>query len=242
MSSASRQTSAMTEYDPRRSGAPFPPSDPSAAQAWAPPPRGSYPPPQAGRPAKVRPRLLWVWLAWLFAIVCGVAGIVGFAGGIFSTLNDAAPAKSFGSGTAQSVSLDPKDKPAIWAAADQPSNVQCEVRGGSDQKITLTQPAGSQTLTIGSTKWELLFKIGVPAAGTYQVTCQAEDASSVRFGVGKELTASANGLVGGVVVLFVVPLAGFAVALTTTIVVLVRRGRNRRQAATGWGPGHPAAG
>lgn len=194
-----------------------------------PPPAYATAPPMYGRPSApgpLRPRILWIVLAWVLFVILLIVGIGGFAGGLFSTLNDAAPTTSFGSGKTVSVPLDPKDKPAIYASAGQPTDVQCQVVGSENQKITLTQPSASQTLTVGDTKWELLFRIGVPAPGTYQVTCEGQ---GVTFGTGKELIASAGKLVGGAVALVALPLVGFLIAMVVTIVVLVRRSGARKR-------------
>ncbi|TKK89058.1 hypothetical protein FDA94_11125 [Herbidospora galbida] len=181
------------------------------------------PPPQG----PVRPRILWIVLAWLLFIVMSVAGVFAFAGGLFSSIADVAPTTTFSSGETVKVNLDPAQKPAIWAAADQPTDVQCQVTGGSaDDKITLTKGIGEQTVTVDGTRWELLFSVGVPAAGEYQASCDGE---GVRFGVGKELISAAGGLVGGTALLLGLPSLGFLIAVLTTIVVLVRRSRARRR-------------
>ncbi|NAS23111.1 hypothetical protein GT755_15600 [Herbidospora sp. NEAU-GS84] len=183
----------------------------------------SAPPPQG----PVRPRILWIVLAWLLFIVMSVAGVFAFAGGVFSSISDVAPTTTFSSGETVKVNLDPAQKPAIWAAADQPTDVQCQVTGGSpDDKITLSKAIGEQTVTVDGTKWEMLFSIGVPAAGEYQAACDGE---GVRFGVGKELLAAAGGLVGGTALLLGLPALGFLIAVLTTVVVLVRRSRARRR-------------
>ncbi|MEZ0072193.1 hypothetical protein [Planotetraspora sp. GP83] len=208
-------------------GASYPPGPAYASGGQYPPPSyGTPPPPRAAGP--VRPRLLWVFLAWALFVVLLIVGVGGFAGGLFSTISDVAPAKTFAGGQAVSARLDPKDKPAIYAAADQPTNVSCEVRGDQDEKVTLTQPKTSQTVAIGDRKWELLFTVGVPSAGTYQVSCDGE---GVTFGIGKELTAS-GGKLGGAIALLALPFLGFLAAVIVTIVVLVRRSANRRRPPT----------
>jgi hypothetical protein len=216
-------------YGQQPYGQPHGPQPPGYGQQ--PPAYGAqYPPPGYGAPATaagpIRPRVLWIVLAWVLFLVLLIVGIGGFAGGLFSTINDAAPTKTFGSGQTVSVPLDPKDKPVIYAAADQPTDVQCRVDGTENQKITLTQPGGSQTITVGNTKWELLFNVGVPAAGTYQVTC---DGQGVKFGIGKNFVGSAGKLVGGAVALVALPAVGFLIAVTVTIVVLVRRSGARKR-------------
>ncbi|MFI7032699.1 hypothetical protein ACIBK1_28620 [Microbispora rosea] len=186
-----------------------------------------FPPPYAGsRP--VRPRLLWVFLSWALFVVLLVAGVGGFAGGLFSTLGDAAPATIFSGGQSVSVALDPADRPAIYAAVDQPTDVRCQLGDGTDSRVRLTRPAISQTFTLNGTTWELLFEAGVPEAGTYPLACEGD---GVRFGVGKQLADAAGLLVGGTVALLTLPTVGFLAALIVTIVVLARRSAARRRRA-----------
>ncbi|WP_155338121.1 hypothetical protein [Acrocarpospora corrugata] len=190
---------------------------------YAPPP-----PPYAAPRPPIRPRVLWIVLSWVLFLVLLVVGVLGFAGGIFSSINDAAPTTTFASAETVKVQLDPVAKPAIWASADQATNVECQVQGANpDQKVTLTQPTVSQSLTLGSDQWEMLFAVGVPAAGQYQVSCDGE---GVKFGVGRELAAGADKIVGGVIALLALPVIGFLIAVVTTIVVLVKRsGARKRQ-------------
>ncbi|OPG14703.1 hypothetical protein [Microbispora sp. GKU 823] len=57
-----------------------------------------FPPPYGGsRP--IRPRLLWIFLSWALFVVLLVAGVGGFAGGLFSTIGDAAPTTTFSGGS-----------------------------------------------------------------------------------------------------------------------------------------------
>ncbi|WP_062442316.1 hypothetical protein [Herbidospora daliensis] len=189
------------------------------------------PPPQG----PIRPRILWIVLSWVFFLVTLVVGGVLFAAGVGSTIaniGEIAPSSSFQGGETVKVTIDPADSPAIWAAAGQPTDVQCQVTGADpSRQITLDKAAGSQTLTYDGTEWEMLFTIGVPAKGEYQVACDGE---GVTFGVGKQLLSAvtadaAGGLVGGLAALVILPGLGFLIAVIVTIVVLVRRGRARRR-------------
>ncbi|MFC6086475.1 hypothetical protein [Sphaerisporangium aureirubrum] len=218
---------------------------PPGGQGYGPPPGGqgygapSYgaqgsaqnpygaPPPSAG---PVRPRLLWVVLVWIIAVVCVGIGVAGFAGGLFKTLNDAAPTKTFQSGGSVVAAVDPAEKPALYASSSGPANVTCLAEHTSTgAKAKLSNPTTAQTITAGGRVWELLFDVGVPAAGEYKFTCQADDGKQVAFGVGKALTANAGALAGGVLALILVPLAGFLLAVVVTIVVVVRRSRFRKR-------------
>ncbi|GAA0979287.1 hypothetical protein GCM10009555_043740 [Acrocarpospora macrocephala] len=190
---------------------------------------GAPPPPYAAPRPPIRPRVLWIVLSWVLFLVLLVVGIAGFAGSIFSTINDAAPTTTLSSGETVTVQLNPADKPAIWAAANQATDVECQVQGADpSQKPTLTQPTVSQNLTVNGDNWELLFKVGVPAAGQYQVNCVGE---GVKFGVGKELASGeAAATVGGGLAMLALPILGFLFAVVVTIVVLVKRsGARKRQ-------------
>jgi hypothetical protein len=169
--------------------------------------------------------VLWIVLSWALFVVLLVVGVAGFAGGLVSTINDSVPTTTFASGATVNAALDPAAKPAIYAASNQPVDVHCQVQGAPGQKITLKRPGASQTVTFGDVEWEVIFEVGVPAAGTYQVTC---DGDGVRFGIGKSLLGNAGKLVGGTIALLGLPAIGFLLAVVVTIVVLVRRSSARR--------------
>ncbi|MEU8266487.1 hypothetical protein AB0B89_04905 [Sphaerisporangium sp. NPDC049002] len=209
-----------------------------------PPPPGSqqrpYGSPAHSAPGPIRPRVLWIVLAWLIAIVCVVVGVAGFAGGVSKTLNDAAPTQTFESGGSVSAAIDPADKPILYASTSGPAKVTCFALNAEGKKADLTKPTSKQTVTADGRLWESLFTIGVPAAGTYKISCDASDGKQVLFGVGKSLAGSTGALAGGVASLVLIPLAGFVFAVVTTIVVLVRRSRARkRRAAASYGGAWP---
>jgi hypothetical protein len=183
---------------------------------------------------------VWVFLAWLVFVVTLAVGVAGFIGGVFSAVTDAAPTKSFASGEVATVSLDPRDKPALYASASQPVNFTCQAADGAGKPVTLTKSPVNQTVTDGKRSWELVFDIGAPSPGDYRLRCEAPQGSDVVFGAGKALTGAAGKLVGSAVLLIVVPLVGFLFALITTIVVLVRRGRSKTR-QTQWQPYGPPA-
>ncbi len=181
----------------------------------------------------IRPRVLWIVLAWVLCFVLMIVGFGGFFTGAFSFLDGVrkqTPTKTFSSGWAVSVRLDPKDKPVIYGTTAQATDVQCKVVDGKNQTITLTQPSAYHTtITIHDTKMTLLFRIGVPAPGTYHVVCVGE---GVRFGIGPDpitaLGESASSAIRGLA-LFTLPFAGFLIAVVVTIVVLVRRSGARKR-------------
>ncbi|MFD0659396.1 hypothetical protein [Thermocatellispora tengchongensis] len=189
---------------------------------------------------QIRPKLTWVWLSWVVAILCLIGGVAGGVAGLFGSVSDVAPATPFAPGQTASVTLDPADQPALYIATDQNVNYECSIDNGGK----LTRSAVSQNVTVNNVNWQLILNIEVPKAGTYKVACATqENAPDVRFGVGRNLGDVASGLGGSVAVLFGVPTAGFLFAIIVTIVVLVRRsGARKRLAASAAGVGGPPPG
>jgi hypothetical protein len=215
-----------------------PPGDPRPPHGYGgygPPPGYQQPPAGLGHPpypygpqaGPVRPGLLWVWLSWGAFVVLAVVGTVIFVGGLASSVGDAAPTATFESGEDTIVQIDPADMPAIYATAASATDVHCAIftRDTTTDGLSLTQPNGSVTVTLNGTRWEQVFRIGVPRPDRYRVTCEGEGA---RFGVGKDLPAGR--FVGSVLLWIALPAIGFIAALTTTIVVLVKRSNARRRA------------
>ncbi|GAA2854484.1 hypothetical protein GCM10010517_12510 [Streptosporangium fragile] len=200
-------------------------------------PTPNYGPPQ-GTPAKtkVKPSLGWIFGSWLVAFLSigvGVLVLYNGAAGAADAITDAAPTKSFAAGEAVTVKLDPADKPALYVSATSPTNYECAIEGG-ETPPRLEKAAVSQTVTLNGDVWEMGLRIGVDKAGDYQVRCTADDASVVKFGVGKELAlgSAVSGALGGVAAGLGIPLVFFLVAIIMTIVVLVKRsGARKRQAA-----------
>ncbi|WP_066945459.1 hypothetical protein [Microtetraspora fusca] len=186
---------------------------------------GGYGPPPS--PGPVRPRILWIVIAWVIFVVLLILGVAGFARGLGSAVKDAASLTTFSAGESVSVRLDPKDRPAIYAAAEQAADVSCTVEGAPGLDIRLTRPSAAQSITYDGTTWEMVFQIGAPTAGDYQVSCTGE---GVRFGVGKEIIGSVGKVVGGAVAMIALPSVGFLIAIVVTIVVLVRRAGARKRA------------
>lgn len=207
-------------------------------------PSYGYPPPgygaPQGPPPKVKPSIGWIVGAWLVFVLSVIIGFVGFAGGLFSAVSEAAPASSFGPGQKTTVSLDPANKPAIYVSAAKGTNFECQIEGAPGT-VKLQRPNFQQTVTAGGELWELALRIGVDKAGDYPITCTTSGGVDAKFGVGKEIVA--DSVIGGTVVLFAVPGLGFLLAVLVTIVVLVKRsGARKRQAAAAagqWGQPGP---
>ncbi|MBP2702693.1 hypothetical protein JOL79_02620 [Microbispora sp. RL4-1S] len=181
--------------------------------------------PAASRAAgPARPRLVWVFLAWLLFPVLLVAGVGGAAADPLSGGRDLVPATPFSSGQTMTAGLGPGDRPAVYAAAERPTDVRCEAADDAGRPVRLARPTAAHTISDGGTRWDLLFVMSPPAAGVYQVTCDGED---VTFGVGRAPATGAgdlaDGLATGGVTAPALPLVGFLSAVLVTIVVLVRR-------------------
>jgi hypothetical protein len=193
------------------------------------PPPGYQQPPAGlgyGPPAgPIRPRLLWVWLTWVLFVALAVIGTILFVGGLISTVGDAAPSTTFASGEDVVVRLDPADKPAIYATSGSATNVNCQIFARETAEgLSLTQPGGNVTVTVNGTRWEQVFRIGVPRPDEYRIICEGPGA---RFGVGKDLAAGK--VAGAAIIWIVLPAIGFVAAVVTTIVVLVKRSNARKR-------------
>ncbi|GAA3445247.1 hypothetical protein [Planomonospora venezuelensis] len=181
----------------------------------------------------MKPGIGWIVGAWLVAALTVIIGIGGFVGGVINTVGDAAPSSSFGPGEFVTVRLDPEDKPAIYVSAAAGTKFECGFAEGTPQG-RLERPGTSTTVT-GSDgiTWEQALRIGVDRAGDYQLGCAVTDGGDARFGVGREVAAGS--LVGGAVMLVLLPILGFLLAVIVTIVVLVKRKRAKREAAAAAG-------
>ncbi|MBG0815990.1 hypothetical protein [Planomonospora sp. ID82291] len=220
-----------------------------APQPYGGAPSYGYAPPGYGAPqgpppkAKAGPSIGWIVGAWLLAVVSVIAGIAVFAGGILSTVSDAAPSASHGPGEVFTVELDPAESPALYVSAAQGTKFQCGFQEGSQGRL---ENSSVRTTVAGSDgiPWELAFRIGVDQAGEYKLGCSVEEGGQARFGVGREVAADA--LVGGVAAFFLIPGFGVLLAIVVTIVVLVKRSRARKLEAAApagaWGPGGPYRG
>ncbi|MET7460483.1 hypothetical protein [Nonomuraea sp. NPDC005501] len=180
-------------------------------------------------PKLLRPPLWWVWAAWGLALVCVVAGVALFAGGVADTARSALPTRTFGSGETVTVNVDPADEPVVYLASASPVQYTCSAGGAG--KALLARMPGSMTVTQGSTTWRAILALNVPKAGGYQLKCDTAAGSGARFAVGPAVDA--GGLLGGVAALFLLPGAGVLVAVVLTVVVLARRSGHRRRLAAG---------
>jgi hypothetical protein len=164
-------------------------------------------PPQRG------PGLVWIAVSWALGAVLVVIGFSGF----FSALSGVIPSTTFVSGERVTVALDPADEPRLYVTRPGVP-VNCQLLGPRQEGLALTNATGPQIVSNGRT-WYPVFDITVPARGEYQLACVSE--SDLTIGVG---TAP------GAAVMLSPPLAGLGLlaAVTTTIVVLVKRRSARR--------------
>jgi hypothetical protein len=169
-----------------------------------------YPPAQV-EPGEIRPRVLWIVLAWVLFAVSVVVGILLLVGAFTMLMTDAAPRQTFASGEQIELFVAPGDRPVIYASGDPNVPWNCYVN--PPDAVSLTPLSLAQTVTVNGTTWYAVAVIEVAAPGRYQLLCESDG----QFGIGKEIPA--GWLIGG----FVLPVAGFVIAVVTTIVVLVRR-------------------
>ncbi|WP_240197628.1 hypothetical protein [Nonomuraea lactucae] len=183
-------------------------------------------------PKLVRPPLWWIAVAWVIALVCVLAGVGLFGAGVFSTVSSVAPSRTFASGESVTVPLDPADKPAIYLASATRVHYVCQISGGPGQ-ARLANTRVEQTVTQGSTRWQLILLVNAPARGDYRLVCETQEQAGARFGVGRDLSSAVGGLAGGVAALLLIPGAGILVGIVVTVVVLVRRSGSRKRLAMG---------
>ncbi|MFD9945094.1 hypothetical protein ACFWYW_11505 [Nonomuraea sp. NPDC059023] len=198
-------------------------------QQFGQPPYGApqFPPPVDGK--RLRPPLWQIAVAWGVAVVFVIAGIALFAGGVTSGVSGAAPGKTFQPGQPATVTIDPADRPALYLSRGTQVSWECQINGNAK---LVTTPV-NQTVELNGTSWELIALVNAPAAGDYQISCTIEPDAQTRFGVGKDLTAAAGGIMGGVAALFILPAVGVLIAVVWTVVVLVRRSGHRKRLAMG---------
>jgi hypothetical protein len=206
-----------------------------------PPQYGQQPPyapygqqPQVGQPGQppkgsknLRPQLRWIAVAWGVAALCIVAGVVLFVSGLLSSVDNVAPTRTFAAGEQVTVALDPAQSPVLYLASRTRVRYECQIANGAK----LLPVSGTQNLTVGGTQWQQILRINAPAAGNYQIACTATGGAGVQFGVGRDISTAVGGVLGGVAVLVAVPGLGILAAIIVTIVVLVRRSRQRKRLA-----------
>lgn len=212
------------------------PGYPPPGQPGYGPPPGAYAPPPGGKP-EIRPRLVWIFLSWLVFVASIAVFVFGTASSVESIGSDVAPATTFRSGEAETLTLDPAVKPVLYASATSQVNFQCEAQDASGGPVALTKPGFNASFTHDGRLWEYVFDIGVTSPGQYTITCRAPEGADIVFGIGKPFTAEQLGSTFGSILVYVgLMLVTFLVAVLVTIIVLVRRSRARRRLAGQWQP------
>jgi hypothetical protein len=223
---------------------PGPRPAPRAAPAAALPPPSPAPAglPYPGLPVedvRIRPRLLWVGLAWLLFGALVLAGVATFVTGSTGTGAGTGPDRSFGSGEVATLELDPAADPLVYAALGGSSGyVACEPVGPGADSLQLSPTETDWSVQGGGQQWHAAFHLYPAVAGTYQIVCEGAGAT---FAVGDQVEAGQPGG-GATLALLVLPLVGFVAAVTTTIIVLARRRAAQDRLFAQWtdGPALPA--
>lgn len=190
-----------------------------------------YGPPPVFTPVPpIKPSVGWIVGAWVAAVLIGAGAFVFGLIGVFTTtatsLLGSAPTSTFSSGQTVTVTLDPADGPGIYADAF-PMETACEVKGGDVAPVA----SGSQIAAGNGTFWVREFTLKVPVKGDYRVTCTADDYTG-RFGVSQDSAADARESSAAndfyKAVMLAVPVGLLVVAGVVNVLVVVRRGQNRR--------------
>jgi hypothetical protein len=155
--------------------------------------------------------VLWIVLAWVLFAVSAVVGILLLVSAFSMLMTDAAPRRTFASGEQIELFIAPGDRPVIYASGDPNAPWNCTA--DPPDALSATPPSLNQVVTVNNTTWYGVAVIEVAVPGRYQLLCESDG----QFGIGREVPA--GWLIGG----FVLPVAGFVIAMITTIVVLVQR-------------------
>lgn len=181
---------------------------------------------------RIRPRLVWVGLAWLLFGVLVLTGVGTFV----SASTGTGPNRFFAAGEVATIELDPDAGPLIYAALDAGGSVRCGPVGPRAHLLTLTPVTTDRSVVVDGREWHAAFDLTPAAAGTYQVVCDGRGAS---FAAGDRL-GTATG--GATVALLALPLVGLAAAVITTAVVLLKRRAEQERLFAPWTGGTAAPG
>jgi hypothetical protein len=200
------------------------------------------PTPPATTDQRVRPSLVWFWVAGAIALMGIIAGVVMIVRGITgyeSAIED----------------FDRADLPATLEVEITDTggySIYHEYDGAYDEvfatppNVTVTDPSGndvplddydtSVTYSADGHEGEGVFTFDADERGTYEVTASGDSGNAIAVGRGL-----GRGLVGAIVGGLAVGLAGVVVCAVIAIVIGVRRSRSRRalrpaRPFTGWGP------
>jgi hypothetical protein len=208
---------------------PLMPAPPIAAGHHGFAPAGLHPFPGPPLPdVRIRPRLVWVGLAWLLFGVLVLTGVGTFV----SESTGTGPNRFFAAGEVATIELDPGAGPLIYAALGASGSVRCAPVGPRADLLALTPMTTERSVVIDGREWHAAFDLDPAAAGTYQIVCDGRGAS---FATGDQV-GTATG--GAAVALLALPLVGFATAVITTAVVLLRRRSEQERLFAPWtGPG-----
>lgn len=131
-----------------------------------------------------------------------------------------------------------------WLYVSQPERIvppPCQLLGAGD--VTIEPLARLVSVEYNGATWYALARISVSADGQYGLACTGAP-GGIRLAIGSE--PRGPGLLGSVVLKFVVPIVGLVVALVLFLVTLVRRRSHRATLAAGgggsWTPPLPGQG
>ncbi|KAB2340597.1 hypothetical protein [Actinomadura rudentiformis] len=172
------------------------------------------------RSPQLRPRRRWFVVAMAFALGWLAFVAWGFHAFVFSAL----PQRTFAAGETVSMRLDPGERMGFYVDQRGTPGDRCQAYDQSGRPVPVQPETSQVTLTIKSTTWHGLWRLDVPVAGTYRLTCLKNASNAdARYAVGSQPQVSdlATAVVGG--------FTCFGAAAATTIVVLIRRNAHRRQ-------------
>jgi hypothetical protein len=177
---------------------------------WPAPPTGLHP--QVVQPVPLRPRALWIGVAWLVCV-----GLTAVAVAVFLVEGTSGPT---GNGPQRffrdrvPVPLPADGRPIVYVIQPGPVSVTCDLDGHLAEKTKLVPADEGGTVWVAGQEWLAVYEVDRPVGSSLRIEC---DGGDTVFALGRESTTDAA------VSLVLLPFVGFVGALTTTILVLTRR-------------------
>ncbi|MGH3517531.1 MAG: hypothetical protein ACRDQ7_08985 [Haloechinothrix sp.] len=182
---------------------------------------------------QIRPGRVWYWVAGgILLLGLLAAGTVGWR----AASSFPSPAAELRALEFKTVTLD--DEGMTIYATEGSFSGSCQVRDAAGDRVQLSPPSGTETVTINNRRWSVIARTPDPVpAGDYVVGCESADDATV-FGVGPH--SSVLGTIGVIFAATGIAVLSFLIAGVVALVVFLRRrsARQRLHAGGGYGPGY----
>lgn len=194
-----------------------------------------FPMPPKIDPARLRPGRWWYVVAGVIAgLSILVPGTISQV--LIQPMLEGPPLHSrFSPGQTVTVTLDPRDRPAIYAAepshADAIPQTRCSVTSNRGERIRVTGPTEEWSEDVDGTTWAWVRTIEAPAAGDYRVYCQGTgSAQPSSYAIGPaDRPREVIGRIVPIVISVAGCFVGIGIAAAIATVTAHRRHRHRRR-------------